>query len=285
MSTGQELPGARLQLPRDLRFLYALGRMGASTLEPLWKLNYGSPHTQRGGIRRLEKLGLVRSFPRIAPSLPKWWALTRRGYEWVIEQTGCEENELRWVTGLGRVNLAALHARNHAWSSIILATRQTPAVKLILFRPEWELRRLAGSVVPVVPDFQMVLAPASDATATVAFMAEQDAGTERLSVWRAKAVAYRMLRQGGQLYGASRWFTLTLVPSLRRARTIATAVASEGAGDFIYLAVEEALREGRAFDRVLWLASELAERAGPARHSLVDLVGVAGMPISEAEQR
>lgn len=255
----KESCGARLYLPRDLQLTYTLGRVAASPIQPLWPLFFGSYHTARHGFGRLVKLGLIRSFPRHAPCDPKWFSLTRQGLEWVLDQCGCPESELRLVTGLKRLNLRALIERNYFWVSLALAARANPAVKLGLFRPEWELRRIAAQTVPVVPDFMFTLECRDETKAApVVYMAEQDTGSERSLVWKAKAAAYRSLR-GGVLYGAAQWLVVTLVPSLRRARTIAQAVTGEGAGAFIYLAVTEQLWHGNAFGRLLWRAEDLAQ--------------------------
>lgn len=265
----QESCGARLNLPRDLQLAYCLGRFGAATMRQLWPLFFGSYHTARRGFGRLVKLGLIKSFDRHAPSDPKWFSLSRAGLEWVLGEAACAEDELRTVTGLKRLNLAALDERNLFWASLVVAARQSPLVKLALFRPEWELRRLAAQAIPVVPDAMLVL-ERRDLSASIAWMVEQDSGSERSQVWRGKAQAMRELRAGA-LYGAADWLVVATVPSVRRAKTIAEAVTAEGAGAFIYLAVAEQLWQGRAFERVLWSAQELARsRDAPAVHSLLD---------------
>lgn len=274
--------GARVNLPRDSLIAYALGRFGASTIEPLWPIHFGSYHTGRRRIRHLVRLKLVRRFPRRSPSEPLWYSLTRQGMEFVLEHIGCPPEEVQQVASINRLNLGALAERNHLWSSLIRAARRSPTVRLALFRPERELRRMAMQAVPpisVVPDALFCLElrtnhdPSSerDVPRLVA-MVELDSGSERSSQWRVKARSYRAQ---SALYGAERWSILVTVPSIRRARTIAEAVSNEGLGNVTYLALATHLRDGHALERVLWRADELLVCREPEPgHSLLDLLSV-----------
>lgn len=262
--------GARLHLPRDLDVSHAVGRMGVVTPYDLWPLFWGSINTARVGFGRLLKLGLLRTFERDDLSHPAWYSLTEEGAAWVVEEIDCEAEELRVVGGIRRANLAAIRTRNRSWVSIVLACRKAPAVRLALFRPEWELRRLKTAAVGVVPDAMVVLSDETDGGGSGwAWMVEFDAGTERLAVWEAKARSYAEQRNRGALYGAARWNVLALVPSARRARSVASAVARVGAGGFVFVGVDTTLEEGRALDPLLWRASALASDAtAPAGDSL-----------------
>lgn len=51
---------------------------------------------------------------------------------------------------------------------------------------------------------------------------------------------------------------LTVVPSPRRARSVAGAVTDAGGGAFTFLATDEALADGRALAVSLWRAADLA---------------------------
>ncbi len=251
--------GARLHLPRDLQIGYAVGRMGAVTIGDVYPLFYGSPHTARFGFGRLMRLGLLRSFPRPSPIVPAWFSLTPRGIEWVAEQSGSDESELRAVCGIKRVNLPALSMRNRFWASLVLACRALPSIRLASFRPEWELRPARPEHVRVVPDAIVTLANGDETNPLErAWMVEMDAGTERSAVWRAKAAQYAELRAGGRLYGATGWKVLAVVPSPRRARTVAMAVATGGAGAFSMVGVADHLERGQALGRVLWRCADFA---------------------------
>ena len=284
------LGGARLTLPRDLQVAYTVGRMGAVTVADVGPLFFGAACSARWGFGRLTKLGLLRSFPRRDPSQPKWYSLTETGLAWVSEQAEVEESELRRYAGLARMNLAALRARNRFWASVILACRRQGRVTLELFRPERELRRAKGTDVPIVPDALLVLGDrradahgsAEAARCSHAFMVELDSGSERRAVWQEKAAAYGALRGAGPLYGAAAWTVLALVPSARRARTIAEAVVKEGAGSFTVIGLAAPLEGGAALDRLLWRATELAGTLdAPPAHSLLDALALD----SEAPER
>src|SRR5262249_8107988 len=84
------------------------------------------------------------------------FTLNRDAVSWVAEAMDCDESELRTVSGIARTNLAAVRARNRLWVSLVLACRRTPGAELVLFRPEWELRRVRSRE-GLVPDAQVVL--------------------------------------------------------------------------------------------------------------------------------
>lgn len=254
-----ETRGARLQLPRDLRISYLVGRMGVATPYDLWPLFWGSLHTARIGFRRLVRLGLLRTFARAEVSHPAWYSLTARGAAWVGTEFGCDEQELRLVTGVGRVNLGAVRVRNRLWVSVVLACRATPGVQLALFRPEWELRVMRSAAVPVVPDAMVVLADRDPAATPSgwAWLVEFDTGTEHLAVWERKAKALAGM-SGRPLYGALRWNVLVRVPNLRRAQAVASAVVRGGAARLVYVSIEGSLDGGRALDTALWRTALLA---------------------------
>lgn len=277
--------GARLTLPRDLQVAYLIGRMGAVRLADVWRAGYGSPHTARSGFGRLGRLGLLRSYPRLSPSLPKWFGLTPEGFSWVLEESGCNEEELRAPSGIARLNLSSLAQRNRLWVSLILAGRASSTVRLALFRPEAELRQMASSQVPIVPDALFVLerrqgqkphAPGGGIQAIIAavssaWMVELDSGSERSAVWIKKAELYRDLRNGRSLYGEEHWSVLAIVPSARRAQAVAAAVVKGGAGAFTVIALASSLEDGRAFERALWTALDLSGNGlATASHSLCD---------------
>jgi hypothetical protein len=255
----QSSPSARLNLPRDLQAMYCIGRMGAVMTASIWRLFYGSPHTARRGMARLQHLGLLRTFPRAAPSFPCWYSATPRGMLWVTNETGCPTSELRAIKTLRRINLSALATRNDFWASLILATRDESTVALHLFLTEAELRRLWASGVPIVPDALVILRHQAKEDVIAPWFIEFDSGTERLTTWREKVRAYVALHDGRLVYGVTGWEVLVLVPSIRRARNIALIARDAGAGAFIYLAVEPSLRNGAALNQLLWKAEQLAQ--------------------------
>ncbi len=281
-----ETRGARLHLPRDLDVAYVVGRMGTVRSLDLAPLFWKSPHTARFTFGRLVKLGLLRTFPRRSPIDPHWYALTGEAAPWVAEQMDCEETELRVVSGTRRMNLAAVSSRNRFWVSLVLSARATALSRLLLFRSEWELRRLRVQGVPVVPDAQVMIGlQDGEGEHDVVWFLEFDAGTERSAVWEAKARAYLSVRDRRALYGAERWQVLAIVPSERRAQTVSEAVTRAGAGGFIFVGVEALFDEGRAIETLFWRASELAAGRGAApRWTLVGRAE-APTPINEADQR
>lgn len=271
-----EVRGARLHMPRDLHIAYACGRMAIATAAHIAPLFYGSPTTARVGCARLLKLGLLRTFPRDDLTKPAWYSLASAAVEWVAEQMECEPAELRTVSGIQRVNKAAVDLRNSLWSSSVTAARATGGrVGLVRARPEWELRRMSVGV-PVVPDLQLVFADrAAQPEPQHVWLLELDATSERTAVIAAKASAYVALRDGGSLYGAESWRVLFVTPTLRRARTVAAAVAGAGAGAFTYVAVGSDLLEGCALSFVLFRAADLANStaARPSSSLVGDAVG------------
>jgi hypothetical protein len=276
------ISGARLQMPRDLQIAYTVGRMGIVTIADTYALWYGSPHTARFGFGRLVRLGLLRSFPRTDPLAPAWYSLTPQGLEWAAEQAGCDERELRAVAGIRRMHLPSM--RNQLWTSVVLACRQLPSIRIRRFQPEWELRPLKREDTRVVPDAVVTLGgPDKTSQRECSWLVELDAGTERTSVWRAKAREYVELRGAGRVYGASAWQLLAVVPTARRALTVAVAITAGGAGAFSYVGVIGDLVTGRAFARVLWPCLELAKV--PTTAPSACLTDGLSKPISDADQR
>jgi len=272
-------PGARLHLPRDLHIAYVLGRMALATSLDTYPLWYGSPVTARLGFHRLVKLGILTMFPRAEATHPGWFTLARDAAPWVAEAMDCEETEFRVVSGIARANLLAVRARNRLWVSLVTSCRGTEGTRLALFRPEWELRRLrAGS--RVVPDAMFVLQAGGDAE--FAWFVELDAGTERLAVWNKKADEYAEALRSGALYGEASWNVLVLVPSERRARSVARVCAATPAASRVFLARQEAVEDGRALAPVLWSASDLASPSEVAE--LWTLLGTAA-PVKALHQR
>jgi hypothetical protein len=276
--------GARLHLPRDLEIAYVVGRMGVVTIADAYPLWYGSPHTARFGFGRLARLGLLRPLPRPNVISPAWFTLTSRGLEWTAEQAGCDQRDLRAVGGIRRMNLEAVGLRNRLWTSLVLACRENPAVRLDRVQPEWELRLERTDDLNVVPD--VVVSLTSDAVTEgrrCAWMVEMDAGTERKTVLRTKALRYSAFRGVPRLYGHADWRLLMLVPSTRRACTVAAAITSGGAGAFSYVAVAKDLESGHAFERRLWSCSELS-RTPQAKPTASLLDGITA-PKREADQQ
>ncbi|MBN2561765.1 MAG: replication-relaxation family protein [Phycisphaerae bacterium] len=276
--------GARLHLPRDLEIAYAVGRMGVVTTADVYRLWYGSPHTARFGFGRLLRLGLLRTFPRPDQLAPAWFALTPRGLDWVAEQAGCDERELRAVCGIRRMNLQAIGTRNRLWTSLVLACRSHPSVQLACVQPEWELRRQRTDGLELVPDaiISMESKPVTDRR-SCAWMLEMDGGTQRSSVLKAKAARYAAFRAVPHLYGHADWRVLLLVPSERRARMAAAAFTSGGAGAFSFVAIARSLGEGRAFSPSLWPCLELTH--SPQARPSASLVDGITAPNSKADQQ
>lgn len=276
--------GARLHLPRDLEITYVVGRMGVVTIADTYPLWYGSPHTARFGFGRLSRLGLLRPLPRPDVISPGWFTLTRRGLEWAAEQAGCDERELRVVGGIRRMNLTAVGIRNRLWTSLVLACREHPLVQLFRVQPEWELRLERTDGLDIVPDVIVSLEnQAVTGERRCAWMIEMDGGTQRKTVLRAKADRYAALRAAPHLYGHADWRLLVLAPSVRRARTVAAAITSGGAGAFGFVGVAKDLEEGRAFERLLWSCQELAR--SPQAKPNASLVDTVTNPTSEADQQ
>jgi hypothetical protein len=275
-----ETRGARLHLPRDRDLAYVIGRMGITTSQDVSPLFFGSVHTARFAFLRLQKLRLLTSFARPSATDPAWFTLNRDAVSWVAAAMDCDESELRTVSGITRTNLAAVRARNRLWVSLVLACRRTPGAELVLFRPEWELRRARSREV-LVPDAQVVLQVEDGAEPhEFVWFVELDAGTERLAVWSKKVEAYEEARRRGSLYGEPRWNVLVLVPTERRARSVARTCATSPVGTLVFLATQEAVEDGRALEPVLVRADHCGRDGAP----LWTLAGEC-MPITEAAQR
>lgn len=259
-------PGARLHWPRDGHLAYLVGRMGVVRSVDVWPVLYGSHSAGKIGFARLQRLGLLRGFERTNLAAHAWYGLAPQAVTWVAQAMGCAERELRVVHGIARMNLAMVRDRNRLWVSVVLACRSQSGVRVALVRPEWELRRSRPTGTRVVPDFQVVLEVIGVSIShELVWFVELDAGTERLSVLEAKARSYLEAAVAGPLYGEQRWRVLVVVPTVRRARSVASALSRSERGDKFFVAVQAELEEGRALEPRLWRADELAgdPRAAP----------------------
>ena len=143
--------------------------------------------------------------------------------------------------------------------------RSREDVRLVLVRPEWELRRLWTSAVPVVPDMMVTLnLGGGESRRELSWAIELDSGTERIStVWRAKLEGYgSLVRQ--RLYGARDWRVLAVVPSERRAARVAQAAAAVGVGGIVFFSVRQALELGRALELVVWTTADACAGRAPS---------------------
>lgn len=277
-----ETPGVRLHLPRDVHAAYVVGRMGVVRSADVWPLLYGSHGAGKIGFARLQRLGLLRMFPRPHLSEHAWYGLVPEAASWVAEAMGCEASELRIVYGVSRMNLPAVRDRNRFWASVVLACRARQGARVALVRPEWELRRSREPGTRLVPDLQLVLEMSGESGAEeCTWFIEFDAGTERLAVLEAKAKAYSEAARIGALYGELRWRVLVLVPTIRRARSVAAAMARSGA-EATWVAVHSELEEARALEPRLWSVAELA--ADPKALPRWSLIGGA-TPIRDPDPR
>ena len=135
---------------------------------------------------------------------------------------------------------------------------------MALVRPEWELRRAREPGTPLVPDLEIVLeVAAASGLAEYVWFVEFDAGTERLAVIQAKAKAYLEAARRGALFGELDWRVLFLVPTPRRARSVAAAMMRCDAVRS-WVAVQSELEDGAALSPRLWAAADLAADAHAA---------------------
>ena len=262
--------GVRLQ-PRDVSAGYLFGRLGAATPYDIWPALYGSLTAGRWGALRLERLGILRAFPRTDPTRPSWYGLSERGHRWLVQEIGCPEDELRLVSGLlRRANLAAWSQRNRLWASLIVASRSRQDMRLALVRPECELRRLWTPGIPVVPDMMVTLGLGRrEHLRELSWAIELDSGCERIStVWRGKLDGYGSLARQ-PLYGGRNWRVLAVVPTQARAAKVAHEAAKVGVGSLIYFAVQQTLELGCALDPVVWTTSDLCSGGQTASVSLL----------------
>lgn len=107
--------------------------------------------------------------------------------------------------------------------------------------------------------------------AELVWFVELDAGTERTQIWEGKAERYAAATAAGSFFGERRWSVLAVVPSMRRARSVTSAVSKRGAGTLVWVAVQGGFEDGKAFEPVLARADELAAapRSEPPRWTLL----------------
>lgn len=277
-----DVKGVRLHWPRDAHLVYVVSRMGIARSVDVWPLLYGSHGAGKMGFARLQRLSLLRMFPRANLAEHAWYGLVPEAAPWVAEAMGCDEDELRVVHGISRMNLGAVRDRNRFWVSAVLACRARAGARVALVRPEWEFRRARESGTRLVPDLQLVLEVADGSgPAELVWFIEFDAGTERLAVLEGKARAYLEAARLGSFYGELRWSVLVLVPSIRRARSVAAAMHRASA-ERTWVAVQSELEEANALEPRLWRADELAlNPKAPPRWSLLG----ASSPSRESEPR
>jgi hypothetical protein len=254
--------------------VYLISRMGWFHAADGYFLFFRSLTTARLYLADLAKKGILETAPRRNEADPHAFRISARAAEWLIDEAGCEPDEIVRPASLTSVNVPALRARNRFWCSLVAAARATSGVTIKQFVAERQLRALKTSDVTVIPDAAVILEVAGEAGPdqgedaaphVLAYFAELDGGTERQKIWTEKFLGYGSARRQGSLYGLTDWRLLALLPSQRRAVHVARTAVASGGAEFTILAVSSSLERGHAFDRVVWNAVALAEdeRAEP----------------------
>jgi len=252
----------RMDRERVVRIAYLVAKLGYFWVADAGFMFFQRPNTARFYVASLAKRGILEPFPRRHPSDPHAYRISERGLEWLVDEIGCDRNELWRPSSTRRLNIPAARAMNRFWCSLASAAAEHPRVRLHRFIPERQLRRMKLPSCSVVPDAMAVmrLGAAAGATKLAAVAVEQDSGYERLKVWSEKICGYLAAKRFSTFYGLRSCdvVLLAIVPSRRRAVNVARTVAMAGGGRFAYLGLAAELEGGHALAPVLWSAATLA---------------------------
>jgi hypothetical protein len=246
---------------RVVRIAYLVAKLGYFWVADAGFMFFQRPNTARFYVASLAKRGILEPFPRRHPSDPHAYRISERGLEWLVDEIGCNRNELWRPTSTRRLNIAAVRAMNRFWCSLASAAGEHPQLRLHRFVPERQLRRMKSPSCSVVPDAMAVMRlGAAGPTKLAAVAVEQDSGYERLKVWSEKIRGYLAAKRFATFYGhrSCDVVLLAIVPSRRRAVSVARTAAMAGGGCFTYMGLAAELESGHALDPVLWSAATLA---------------------------
>lgn len=189
---------------RDRALLAALARFRLARTRDLTRLYFDGVRadTAAARLRRLFDAGFL-EVTAAELHRPNCYRLGPRGRVWA-ESIGLSVG--RVPSGEAAHHLAIVGL----WTELASLGRKGEAIRLTLFRPDWEIRGLADRADLVVPDALAELVGGSgDGTATIHLALEVDLGTESIRTLRRKLDAYSaVLASDEGLFG---WSDITLV--------------------------------------------------------------------------
>ncbi len=217
----------RLNQRRDPQIFFALTKMRFLRTRDISKLYFNNKLTANKRLRRLFDAGYIQAWVQelYADNI---YSLHHKGRAFLVQHMGFSGDDVAVPTGIKNVNLNHLFGINSFRISLSIGIKETPGLRLALFRPDWQLQRLQ---MPLIPDaIFMIEDTRNGAPRRHYFSLEYDSGTEPLSYWiKKKAGAYLEIRRANYLfYGLEKFTIVVVAPSKRRIRTLAKAIYQAG---------------------------------------------------------
>lgn len=261
----------RLQ-SRDLRLLYALGRMRIAATGDLTELFFPSRTTANDRLRKLACAGYITAHVQ-ALERDNVYRLTARGRDAAASQANIDPSELAVLSKVpARLGHALLVTR--VCAALTAASNRGASLTLVGFLFEHEIAAaLGGRAGLVIPDALVTLRHASGRTFQVAV--EADGATEPLATLADKATRYANLGSNSSgILGAPLNAVLVVAEEYGRLRGISRAVAAHAIDPRFRLIRRRDLTAARALAGSYADAREVARGAPDADAFVRPLVAV-----------
>jgi len=198
--------------------------------------------------------------------------LSHKGRGLLVQHFGFSGEEFRVPTKIK--NLDHRFAINSFRISLAIAVKETPDLKLGLFRPEWDLKALQiPNLIPLIPDAIFMIQDSRAGSCQEIFYAlEVDLGAESPSYWaRYKVHHYlEILKAGYPLFFGMKQFTVvSIVPSSRRLRSLARATFRAGGSREFLFAEEGMVNEETILSPIFLHPNETNEAGADDRVALL----------------
>jgi len=222
--------------PRDNALVRAVARFRAVRSKDLARLFFCDVSRERASqrLRRLFDAGYLSvRFGRL--SEPNVYGLGDAGRHWAHDQ-GLDPAPMPNGDLSHHLALVSL------WSRLAARLSRDAHVRLTSFRPDWEVRRSLGQVLPVIPDALVELSAVGREPRVRRFALEVDLGSERERIWEQKLLGYAALHTDSPALLGWENFGLAVVligAGDRRRRTVAELVGSLWPADHLVLSPEE----------------------------------------------
>lgn len=252
---------------RDLQLFFFLGVCGIARTRDVVRLFFGARGTANDRLRKLFVAGFLQCFVRDLAG-DNLYALTDRGLQVLVERKGIDPTTLRIVRKLPSKlehTLEILAVRLH----LSLACRTHPRYALAAFDTDADLAaERHAALLDLVPDARVALVDRASG-GRVMFFLEVDRGTEN-TTWLVRHKLRRYADAAAThtpLYGIVDPLIVFVVPSERRARSLAERIVAERVSARVVLALTPNLSDanvlGVAYARPEDVA--LPSRAGDVR--------------------
>ena len=125
----------RMDRERVVRIAYLVAKLGYFWVADAGFMFFRRPNTARLYVASLAKRGILEAFRQRNPAESYVYRISERGLEWLVDEIGCNRNELWRPSSTRRLNIPAVRAMNRFWCSLASAALEHSQVRLHRFVP------------------------------------------------------------------------------------------------------------------------------------------------------